>query len=78
MLSANVYIPINAKILVLVEEIKDYLETQLLIQSMQQDVIENAIVALRTQYKITVLEKGFYCFLSDRILFLIKKCLYSI
>lgn len=47
MTSANVYVPINSSILVEVEEIKDYLETQLLIQATQQDIIEDAIVTLR-------------------------------
>lgn len=47
MTSANVYVSINSSILVEVEEIKDYLETQLLIQATQQDIIEDAIVALR-------------------------------
>lgn len=48
MSSANVYVSINSFILVVVEEIKDYLETQLLIQVTQQEIIENAIVALKT------------------------------
>ena len=47
--SANVYVPINSSILVLVEEIKECLETKFLIQATQQDIIENAIVALKTQ-----------------------------
>lgn len=49
--SANVYVPINSSILILVEEMKECLETQFLIQATQQDIIENAIVALRIQYK---------------------------
>ncbi|MBC9720077.1 MAG: hypothetical protein H9W82_01315 [Lactobacillus sp.] len=47
--SVDVYVPIDNSILVLVEEIKEYLETNLLIQATQQDIIENAIVALKTQ-----------------------------
>jgi hypothetical protein len=49
--SADVYVPINNTILVLVEEIKECLKMQFLIQVAQQDIIENAIVALRIQYK---------------------------
>ena len=47
--SEKVYVPISATILVVVEEIKSYLEMQLLIQAAQQDIIENTIIALRTQ-----------------------------
>lgn len=35
--------------LVVVEEIKECLETKFLIQDTQQDIIENAIIALRSQ-----------------------------
>lgn len=38
----NVYVPIIKSILVLVEEMKECLETQFLIQATQQDIIENA------------------------------------
>ena len=48
---ANVYVPINSSILILVEEMKECLETQFLIQATQQDIIENAIVFLSTQSK---------------------------
>lgn len=51
MTSENIHVPINRTILVLVEEIKECLETQFLIKATQQDIIENAIVALRIQYK---------------------------
>jgi len=44
--SANVYVPINSSILILVEEMKVCLETQFLIQATQQDIIENAIILL--------------------------------
>ena len=45
----DVNVPINSSILVLVEEIKECLETKFLIQATQQDSIENAIVALNSQ-----------------------------
>lgn len=45
----NIHVPINSTILVLVEEIKQCLETKFLIQATQQDIIENAIVALKFQ-----------------------------
>ncbi|MFL2106608.1 hypothetical protein [Desemzia sp. FAM 23991] len=45
----DVYVPINNSILVLVEEMKECLETKFLIQATQQEIIENAIVALKTQ-----------------------------
>lgn len=51
MTSENIHVPINSSILVLVEEIKECLETQFLIKATQQDIIENAIAALRIQYK---------------------------
>lgn len=51
MSSENIHVPINSSILVLVEEIKECLEMQFLIQATQQDIIENAIIALRIQYK---------------------------
>ena len=47
--SVDVNVPINSSILVLVEEIKECLETKFLFQATQQDIIENAIVALKTQ-----------------------------
>ncbi len=47
--SADVSVQINSTILTLVEEIKDHLDTQLFIQATQQDIIENAIVALKIQ-----------------------------
>ena len=47
--SANVYVPINSSIFILVEEMKECLETQFLIQATQQDSIENVIVFLNTQ-----------------------------
>jgi len=51
MTSENIHVPINSSILVLVGEIKECLEMQFLIQATQQDIIENAIVALSIQYK---------------------------
>ena len=51
MTSANVYVPINGSISMLIEEIKESLETQFLISATQQDIIENAIVFLSTQSK---------------------------
>lgn len=57
MSSANVYVPINAALLVVVEEIKDYLETRLLIQATQQEIIGNAIVALKTQLNELYIKK---------------------
>ena len=47
MLSTDVYVPINYGILMVVEEIKEYLETNLQITATQQDIIENAVVALQ-------------------------------
>ena len=49
--SANVYVPINSSILLLIEELKECLETQFLIQATQQDIIENAVIFLSTQSK---------------------------
>lgn len=49
--SENIRVPINSTILILVEEIKDSLEKKFLIQATQQDIIENAIILLSTQYK---------------------------
>lgn len=51
MSSENVYVQISPAILRVVEEIQDYLDTTLLIQATQQDIIENAIVALQTQFR---------------------------
>ncbi len=47
--SENSHVLINSTIQVLVEEIKECLETKFLIQDTQQDIIENAIIALRSQ-----------------------------
>lgn len=47
--SENIHVLINSTILVLVEEIKECLETKFLIQATQQNIIENAIVALKFQ-----------------------------
>lgn len=47
----NIHVLINSTILILVEEIKDSLEKKFLIQATQQDIIENAIILLSTQYK---------------------------
>ena len=49
MSSSDVYVPINYGILIVVKEIQDYLETELQIQATQQDIIENAIVALQIE-----------------------------
>lgn len=51
MTSENIHVPINSSSLVLVEEIKERLETQFLIKATQQDIIENAVIFLNTQYK---------------------------
>lgn len=51
MSSSDVYVPINYGILIVVKEIQDYLETELQIQATQQDIIENAIVALQIELK---------------------------
>lgn len=48
---ANVYVPVNSSILMLVEEMKKCLETQFLIQASQQNIIENTIFFLSTQSK---------------------------
>lgn len=48
--SANVYVPINSSTLILVEEMKECLETQFLIQASQQDIIESAIVFLNSRF----------------------------
>lgn len=47
--SENIHVLVNRTILVLVEEIKECLETKFLIQDTQQDIIENAMVALKLQ-----------------------------
>lgn len=49
--SENVYVQINPAILDIVKEIQEYLETKLLIQATQQDIIENAIVSLQAQFR---------------------------
>lgn len=46
--SANLYVPNNGSILVLVEKMKECLKSQLLVQATQQDSIENAILFLST------------------------------
>lgn len=51
MSSVDVNVPINSSILVLVEEIKECLETKYLIQATQQNIIENAVIFLSTQCK---------------------------
>jgi len=51
MTSENIHVPINSSILVLVEEIKECLETQFLIKATQQDIIENAVIFLSTHSK---------------------------
>lgn len=51
MTSENIHLPINSSILVLVKEMKDRLETQFLTIATQQDIIENAVIFLSTQYK---------------------------
>lgn len=45
------YVPINFDILMVMEEIQSYLETELQIQATQQDIIENPIVALQIELK---------------------------
>lgn len=45
--SKEVNTQINSNILLVVKEIKEYLEVQLHIKATHQDIIENAIVALR-------------------------------
>ncbi len=45
--SADVYVPINNTILVLVEEIKECLKTQFLIQTTQQDNINKKILPFK-------------------------------
>ena len=47
----DIYVPINANILKVVYEIKYHLEKEFLIQATQQDIIENAIVALKLELK---------------------------
>ena len=49
--SEKVYVQITSIIIEVVEEIQDYLDTILLIQVTQQDIIENAIVALQAQFR---------------------------
>ena len=51
MISSDVYVPINYGILIVVEKIQHYLETELQIHATQQDIIENAIVALDIDLK---------------------------
>lgn len=51
MSSSDVYVPINYGILMVAEEIQNYLESELQIQATQQDIIENAIVYLDINLK---------------------------
>ncbi|MFL2106520.1 hypothetical protein [Desemzia sp. FAM 23988] len=51
MSSSNVNVSINYGILMVVEEVQEYLKTELQIQATQQDIIENAIVALQIELK---------------------------
>ena len=51
MSSSDVYVPINYGILMVAEEIQEYLKTELQIQATQQDIIENAIVYLDIDLK---------------------------
>ncbi|EAC3855193.1 hypothetical protein B5G90_17420 [Listeria monocytogenes] len=48
---SDVHVSINYGILMVVEEIQEYLKTELQIQATQQDIIENAIVALQIELK---------------------------
>lgn len=66
--SEEVYVPISVTILVVVEEIKSYLETQLLIQATQPDMLENTIFALRTQHITKSYKKRILLLLSNRVL----------
>lgn len=50
-MSSDVHVSINYGILIVVEEIQEYLKTELQIQATQQDIIENAIVALQIELK---------------------------
>lgn len=50
-MSSDVHVSINYGILMVVEEIQEYLKTELQIQATQQDIIENAIIALQTDFK---------------------------
>ncbi|WP_225743238.1 hypothetical protein [Marinilactibacillus sp. Marseille-P9653] len=52
--SVDVYVLINNSILVLVEEIKEYLETKLLIQATQQDIINKCHCCTKSSTKLTL------------------------
>ena len=47
----HVLVEINSSIFAVVEDIKNHLETNLLIRASEQDIIENAIVAFRLVLK---------------------------
>ena len=51
MLPLDIKVPINFGILLVVEDIKRYLESELQIEATSQDIIENAIVALQIDLK---------------------------
>ena len=51
MLPLDIKVPINFGILLVVEDIKTYLESELQIEATSQDIIENAIVSLQIDLK---------------------------
>lgn len=51
MFAFDIKVPINVGILLVVEDIQEYLDSELQIQATQQDIIENAIVALQLDLK---------------------------
>lgn len=61
MSASDVSVPINYGILVVVQEIQDYLETEFQIQATQQDIIENAIVGLQIELRNNFLIAVKYC-----------------
>ena len=51
MFALDIKVPINVGILLVVDDIQEYLDSELQIQATQQDIIENAIVALQLDLK---------------------------
>lgn len=51
MFALDIKVPINVGILLVVNDIQEYLDSELQIQATQQDIIENAIVALQLDLK---------------------------
>lgn len=60
MFAFDIKVPINVGILLVVEDIQEYLDSELQIQATQQDIIENAIVALQLDLKNNYIVIDYY------------------